>query len=134
MSEDKTEAVVVEVEKAPVEKTPVEKACEQLGISRAQVDAWKEAFGKVGLVYVGGKPFFYRPIRRIELREVRNVQAADPDEFENIVQEKITVKCALAPRFDETGLRMGSAGIATTISSMVYQLSDYGADAEPIVL
>jgi hypothetical protein len=119
------------VAEVKVEPSETDKALTLLKVSKEAVEVYKEQFGSLGLAWVGGRPFLYRPIRRQELKKLRAMTATPGIDNELLAQEKVTCMCTLKPELQESDLAMLGAGLANTLSDLIYEISDFGADAPP---
>ena len=106
----------------------------ELGLTNEDIESFKRQYGAVAIATIGGKPYLYRQVRRSELRQIRQLQVSANADFEMIAQEKIASRCTIAPKITEEGLRESGAGLASTLSELIYALSDFDADAPPVRL
>lgn len=120
-------------EKEVVEESPRDKKLKSLGIDPEAVDGWKKMFGRVELLKVGDKHFVYRPMKRLEWRQIGDqVQEADGDV--GMVQEMTVSRCVLHPRGFSGELAESDAGVVLTLSEAIMKLSGFGAEEEPVEL
>jgi len=124
---------VVAEEKA-VEPDETDKQLAEVGLTKADIEALKTQYGAVGLATIGGKAYVYRSVRRSELRQIRQMQVGENVDFEMLAQEKIAAKCTIAPKLTEDTLVVSGAGLANTLSELIYALSDFDVDAPPVRL
>jgi len=118
---------VVETEEKKAEPAPASRhpALDAYGIPDEQVAEWKKQYGKIGCVRVAGAWYLYRPLLRMELRELSKIEGLT--ELDS--HEKVVTRCLICPRLDEIALRTAStAGLATVLAGEVTALSDYEAD------
>lgn len=103
--------------------------CEQLQITPEQLDSMKETFGKVEATRIAGRWFVYRALKRAELKMIRQgVQGGD----DLIQEEKIAARCLVLPKCSEEQLRSDDAGLATTLTELIYNFSGYSPESIPL--
>lgn len=108
------------------------KAYAELGLTQSNIDDLKRNFGRAELSFIGGKPYVYRPIRRRELRQLteenKSLGGADAS-----LEEKVAVACTVRPQLSEI-IESTNAGLASVLCAMIYNLSDFDVDSDPIEL
>lgn len=110
----------------------IDKAFATLGIDRVTVEGWKQNYGRVELVFIGDKPFIYRPLFRRELKALRDPNLQGMTDV--ILEDKVACLCTLAPKIDEISVAQRTGGLPATLAAMVYSISDFDIDAQPIKL
>jgi hypothetical protein len=125
------EAPVVAAPKPSVEEKAKAEIYKEFGITAAELDRLKTEVGKLECIWVGGKPFVYRSLKRAELKTIKaGVIGGD----EAIFEEKVVARCLLMPRLTEEALRADDAGLASTLSEAISAFSGYAPDGMPIKL
>jgi hypothetical protein len=112
---------------------PNKEAFTRLGITKDEVEALKNNFGRLELVHINGAPYLYRPLFRREFRRLRdpnNIQGAN----EMMIEEKVVCSCVVRPQLTEEGLSQLGAGLSSTLAALIYNISDFDIDAAPIRL
>lgn len=129
MSDTTTEAP----EKAKV--SPQEKArqdvCAHFQIKTEELEALKVQIGKIEAIWIGGRPFVYRSLKRVELKAIReSIKGGDESTYEELVASR----CCVLPRVSVDELKTDDAGLASTLSDAISQFSGYAPDALPVKL
>lgn len=106
-----------------------DEVCAEHGITPEGLEQLKKEVGKVEATKISGRWFVYRSLKRAELKQIRQgVQGGD----ELIQEEKIAARCLVLPKLTDMQLREDEAGIATTLTELVYNFSGYTPDAVPM--
>ena len=94
------------------------------GVTDEQLAEWKRQFRRIGCSCYSGQWYIYRPLLRIEMRELQDVKGAAVADFE----EKVATRALLVPKVTELYLRGNTAGLATSLSNEILALSDYESE------
>lgn len=130
MSEAPATAAAPAVKPSIEEKAKAE-ICKEFGTTPAELEQLKLEVGKLECIWVGGKAFVYRSLKRAELKTIKaGVIGGD----EAIFEEKVVARCLLMPRMTEEELRSDDAGLASTLSEAISAFSGYAPDGMPIKL
>lgn len=121
---------------APIAKTSAEDRAKQElfaehKIDQVTLDGLKKEFGRLETSKIAGRWFIYRTLKRAELKTIRaSMQGGD----ELSQEEKIVARCLIVPRLSESQLREDDAGVATTLTELIYNFSGYQPESIAIRL
>lgn len=100
----------------------------------AQVNKWKEQYGRVYVTDFLGEFYAWRTLTRFEYRRlVQNLeQAVSSGQISQAKanldnEESITEMCVLYPKYDRTSPAGSMAGVATTLSQQIMEASAFSA-------
>lgn len=97
-----------------------------------QVEEWKSKYqGNVFLTEIEGKVYVWRPIRRIEYKNIMKNQNAD--RYYN--EERICDTCILFPQnYRSSAMANGLAGVPTMISELILEKSGFNPTINAVQL
>ncbi len=139
--EKQKEQVVEQEPKAPepvAEMEEVEKFRAELKeelskvVPEGKLEAWKETFGPVQVLYVRGEPYIFRGMSRLEWREVIATPATNPVE-ELMKEDQVVGKCLLYPENPDLN-GPAKAGLGTVLFAAIQRLSSFEPDLPPVAL
>jgi hypothetical protein len=99
-------------------------------ITQAVIDDWKNKYGEVYKIDLGGDEFYYRPLKRAEYKAVLQSQG----ESTSFREEQIVQKCLIYPEIDAASTGATKAGIISTLTDCIMMVSGFGVDSEPVKL
>lgn len=131
--DDRFEGAIAEAEGVPLEVDEFEEfdGEEEIvpgGPTYDQIEAWKSKFqDKVFLTEIEGDVYIWRPIRRIEYKNLMKAQKGnDSQQARFHLEERICDTCILYPaNFRATGMSSGLAGVPSLLSEMVLNKSGF---------
>lgn len=93
--------------------------------SEAQIEQWKQQFGEVHLsVFSDDELYIYRPLKRLEWKEVQKQLAQEQDPFKQ--EELLVDRCVLWPvRGDVPLSLLVKAGTVTTLHEQIMHSSNF---------
>ena len=103
---------------------------EEVTLTQEVIDKMKEKFGEIYKVNLGGKEFVYRPMKRIEYKQIMS----NPESPRSYIEEQVVQRCLIHPVLDPTALGAAKAGTVSTITELIMQASNFGITEEPIKL
>ncbi len=92
-----------------------------------QIEEMKKKYGEIYQVTLGGTVYVYRPLKRIEYKQIMS----NAEQSRTFTEEQVVQKCVIHPKFDLAGTK---AGTVTTLTDLIMVASDFGAQEEPIRL
>lgn len=110
----------------PQEILSMEKFLPQ-GLTVEMVWEFKKQYGNVYVVEVCDQIYLYRAMSKPEYKSIMNLEGATRE----MQEEKIAEKCVLFPALSMQNLRMGLAGLATTLAEYIMRASGFGAMSTP---
>ena len=103
---------------------------ESIGLSISVIEQWKGQFGTVEMTKIGGEYYIYRSMNRKEYRDM-----IEQNLVRNQNEEYVMRRCVLHPKIDELILgSAGPAGLPSSISTLVMEISQFAPDEAPIRL
>ena len=99
-------------------------------ITQEMIAEWKKKFGEIYQVNLGGNAYVYRPLKRLEYKQV----VANPEANRSFSEEQIVQKCLIHPILDTTTLAAEKAGTISTLTDLIMVASNFGVTEEPIKL
>jgi len=99
-------------------------------ITQEMIDGWKAKFGEVYQVNLGGQAFVYRPLKRIEYKQI----TSNPEANRSLSEEQIVQKCLVHPAVDPSTLAAEKAGTISTLTDLIMVASNFGVMEEPVKL
>ena len=100
-------------------------------VTQEQIDKWKEQFGDIySAVLADDKKYIYRPMKRIEYKNV----IANPEASRSYMEEQIVIKCLIHPKLSPTDLAAEKAGTVSTLTDLIMAASNFGVNEEPVKL
>jgi hypothetical protein len=104
----------------------------QFGLTKEQIETWKQRYGSVQVAFFEGKPYVFRGLNRLEWKDINRQPVIVPEQ-QLAIEEEVTNKVLLFPReFDIA--EPSSAGVPTSIFAMVSRLSKFEPDLPPLRL
>jgi len=100
------------------------------GLTLKQIWDWKKQFGAVYFVDICDTFYFYRAMSKPEYKGIMNIENATRE----IQEEKITELCTLFPKVSVQNLRLGLAGLASSMAEYIMRASAFGSLATPTKL
>ena len=99
------------------------------GPTQKQIDEWKSRFKDgVFMTELGDEVFVWRPITRLEYKNIMKIKNADA----MFREEKICETCILWPEdYDFTKMRSGRAGVPSILVDQIMERSGFAAESEP---
>jgi len=107
------------------------------GVTQEQIDEWKVQYGQVAAFPMGDVIYFVRPLSRKEWRDFqqKRVEAQGNLMVDMDIEEEIAVRACLHPKQNSLATKTsGYAGLPTTISEAVSNLSGFMPGITPIIL
>ena len=102
------------------------------GPTKNQVEEWKNKFKDIGGIYsidLGDRTFIYRPINRLEYKEIINTEGQTTGFYR---EERIADKGTLWPKdYNKTDMTEGAAGIPTALSELIMRASAFEPTSAP---
>jgi hypothetical protein len=99
-------------------------------ITQEMIAEWKSKYGEIYQVNLGGQMFVYRPLKRLEYKQI--IGSAESNR--SYSEEQIVQKCLIHPAMDPTTLAAEKAGTISTLTDLVMVASNFGVMEEPIKL
>lgn len=100
------------------------------GPSDEQIAGWKQQFGECYLMsFSPQEPFVFRPINRLEYKNLLQ-KAKDDNQF----QEMVVQRCVLWPSIDTNHLTGGKAGTIPTLYGVIMEGSNFLDPNEAVML
>ena len=104
---------------------------EKKDVTQEMIDKWKEQYGDIySAVLADGKQYIYRPMKRIEYKNV----ISNPESPRSYMEEQIVLKCLIHPKLNSTDLAAEKAGTVSTLTDLVMAASNFGVNEEPVKL
>jgi len=100
------------------------------GLTLRDVWNWKRQYGAIYFVDVCDIYYFYRAMSKPEYKNIMNLENATRD----IQEEKIVETCVLFPQMGIQVLRVGLAGLASSLTEYIMRASAFGTLATPTKL
>ena len=100
------------------------------GPSELQIDAWKEKYGSIEMIEVGGEIFIYRQLGRSEHKALLAAGIFNDEDT-----DEATVKTLLvSPKYEDVDWDKQGAGVIPTLAQAIMRLSGFTAAAAPMKL
>lgn len=99
-------------------------------ITQEMINEWKTKYGEIYQIILGGQAYVYRPMKRIEYKQI----TANQDTNRAFSEEQIVQKCLIFPQLDSTSLSAEKAGTVTTLTDLIMVASNFGVQEEPVKL
>lgn len=100
------------------------------GPTQNQIDEWKSRYGEIYVIEFDEERFIFRPLKRLEYKEVAKIKDADS----LFKEERICEKCVLWPEnYGFTAMSQGKAGYPSQLADYIFAKSGWNA-SEPIRL
>ena len=99
-------------------------------VTQVMIDEWKSKYGEIYKVDLAGEEYYYRPLKRAEYKGI--VQT--PETAPSFREEQIVSKCVIYPSIDAATIATSKAGVVSTLTDYVMQVSGFGSESEPIKL
>jgi len=99
-------------------------------ITQEMIAEWKKKYGEIYQVNLGGQAFVYRPIKRIEYKQI----IGTPEVNRALSEEQIVQKCLIHPAVDPATLAAEKAGTISTLTDLIMVASNFGVMEEPVKL
>lgn len=99
------------------------------GIPKAKIAEWKQLHGPIEFVELGGEPFIYRGLRRMEWRELN--KSPEVSFLDGLTKEEAVCNTALLYPEALDPSKPAAAGVPTTIFALVAKLSKFEPDFPP---
>lgn len=110
-----------------------ERKLAEIGVAEEQVNQWKQMWGRVEVAKVGKRHYIYRPLKRVEWREI--VDRASQSEGDTLTsQEHTCSRCVVWPQDFGSTMPQQDAGIVATLGDAIMRLSGFGVEEEPMEL
>ena len=100
------------------------------GLTVEMVWQYKQQYGNVYIVEVCDQIYLYRAMAKPEYKSIMQMEGATRE----MQEEKIAEKCVLFPALGIEGLRVGLAGLASTLTEYIMRASGFGAMSTPTKL
>ncbi|RKZ07403.1 hypothetical protein DRQ25_11650 [Candidatus Fermentibacteria bacterium] len=99
-------------------------------ITQEMIAEWKSKYGEIYQVNLGGQAFVYRPLKRVEYKQIIGTAEAN----RSFSEEQIVQKCLIHPKADAATLASEKAGTISTLTDLIMVASNFGVMEEPIKL
>ena len=104
---------------------------EKKEITKEMINEWKEKLGDIySATLADGNQYIYRPMKRIEYKNV----IANPEASRSYMEEQIVLKCLVYPKLSPTDLSAEKAGTVSTLTDLIMAASNFGINEEPVKL
>jgi len=92
-----------------------------------RIEELKKKYGEIYQVTLSGVVYVYRPLKRIEYKQI----VGTTEQTRSFTEEQIVQKCVVHPSID---IASSKAGTVATLTELVMVASDFGVQEEPIRL
>ncbi len=94
------------------------------------IQQWKQRYGSVYKTTIAGQEFYFRPIYRFEMVQIREWLQQNQDATVDQMDEKVVEYCLLAPKWTIADFLVLPAGVISTLSRAIQERS--GFDEAPM--
>lgn len=101
-----------------------------MGLDPEKVTEWKKMYGKVAKLTLGGETYVYRPIKRLEWKQLLD-KVDKAEGGMQMLQEQTASRCVLHPPGFSSNLSICPAGVPSTLSDAVLKISGFQQEVEP---
>jgi hypothetical protein len=99
-------------------------------LTQEMIDKMKEKYGEIYKVTLNGEDFVYRPMKRVEYKQI----IGSADTSRTFSEEQIVSKCLVYPEVTAADMSAQKAGTVTTLTDLIMLASNFGVEEAPVKL